>query len=60
VIEADGQAVAPVVRERDLDGRPTAFLYDVQIDEERAATATAGRRCWSSSARRPPGRITCR
>lgn len=34
VIEADGQAVGFLwFAERDLDGRQTAFLYDVQIDE---------------------------
>ena len=35
VIEADGLAVGFLwFAERDLDGRPTAYLYDVQIDED--------------------------
>jgi ribosomal protein S18 acetylase RimI-like enzyme len=35
VIEADGQSVGCLwFAERDLDGRPTAFLYDVHIDED--------------------------
>jgi len=35
VIEADGQAVGFLwFAERDLDGRSTAYLYDVQIDED--------------------------
>jgi ribosomal protein S18 acetylase RimI-like enzyme len=35
VIEADGRAVGFLwFAERDLDGRMTAFLYDVQIDED--------------------------
>jgi ribosomal protein S18 acetylase RimI-like enzyme len=34
VVEADGQAVGNLwFAERDLDGGPTAYLYDVQIDE---------------------------
>ena len=34
VIEADGQAVGSLwFAERDLDGGPTAYLYDIQIDE---------------------------
>ena len=57
VIEADGLAVGCLwFAERELDGRPSAYLYDIHDRRAtRAATATAGRRCWSSSARRPAG-----
>ena len=61
VIEADGQAVGCLwFAERDMDGRPTAFLYDTSTST-RAGTATGGRRCWGLSARRPAWACsTCR
>jgi ribosomal protein S18 acetylase RimI-like enzyme len=35
VVEADGRAVGCLwFAERDMDGRPSAYLYDIQIDED--------------------------
>jgi hypothetical protein len=62
MIEADGQSVGCLwFAERDLDGARPRSSTTFTSTRTRAATASAGRRCWSSSARPPAAAcITCR